>query len=69
MYACLLEAFADHDEYFLTDHALLIYEAYANIVECVMCVFQLLTRQWQNFARTNRHTECISVGELCSSAG
>ena len=48
-------------------------EAYANIVECVMYVFQLLTRQWQHVARTNRHPEetmqCLSVDELCSSAG
>ena len=41
---------------FLTNHALLIYVAYFNIVECVLYVFQLLTRQWHKFARANRQT-------------
>ena len=38
MWAFLLEAFANHGEFFLTDHALVIYEAYVNIVEDVICL-------------------------------
>ena len=53
VWACLLEAFADHGEYFLTGHALLIYEYQANIAECVQHAFQPLTMQWQTFAHAN----------------
>ena len=47
MWACLLEAFADHGEYFLTDHAFLIYEEYVNVAECILHALQPLPMQWQ----------------------
>ena len=57
VWACLLEAFADHSGYSLTGHALLIYEEYGNIAECVMHAFQPLTTHWQTFARANWQIE------------
>ena len=69
MWACLLEAFDDYGKYFLTDHALLIYEAYVNIVECVLYEFQLLTLKWQKLARaTGKQRRLCNVVPLISYA-
>ena len=69
MWACLLEAFDDYGKYFLTDHALLIYEVYVNIVECVLYEFQLLTLKWQKLARaTGKQRRLCNVVPLISYA-
>ena len=55
--------------FFVTDHALLIYEAYVNIVECVLYVFQLLTLQWQKLARaTSKQRRLCNVFPLITYA-
>ena len=69
VWACLLEAFDDYGKYSLTDHALLIYEAYVNIVECVLYEFQLLTLKWQKLARaTGKQRRLCNVVPLISYA-
>ena len=73
VWACLLESFADHGEYFLTDHALRIYEEYANIAECVLHAFSLSpcigkhllvpTGKWR------RLYNIFPFDEVCSTVG